>query len=1114
MAQAFAHQLYNWTDTKLWELLQNSQAKEAERVRVMLEGEMPQIQALLSQGSTSPTDFTLHDSQHSYRVAQRMSELMPEATLTGLSPYELALLLLAAYLYDIGMTPPQSLINQLTNLIVLGVENSFTQKEFAAFRDWTDTLDDDISQLLLSRPLKTPEDLHFANLLIMHYCRHRHVALSEQWIDANLGKIPLGSYAQWLADLKLLCRSHNEGYDFLTSKQFDPKPAGTPGHIVHLRFLASVLRVADVIEFDPERTPEVIFTHRSISPGSEIFWFKDHYPTLTMEQGQLTVTANPPDAKLHRAIELMCDGIEAELRVVSRLKDEHDFKHSSFQSVPTYHDWIISPNLRRNISSLNGQYEYIDGAFRPDTKKLLQLLSGKRLYKDEKVALRELLQNAFDAVRERIALERLTKVSPQDDTWNLRLSQIYTVTLDVHTSDGRTWITCTDDGVGMSKAIITQFLLVSGLAQRGDLRHLERRCHENGFRLDRTGQFGIGVLSYFMVADLVRFTTKRNALCSDAENSGWVFETEGIGSFGELRPSGVSHLGTEVSLRLRRDIETRWLKESDDRHADWLIGKPIPSTSPMFFSILQYLVKSLCHIPCKVLINENGSTIHSIEPGWNASPGFTRKDIRIATHLWRERPEQEDDLIPKQQLESLEATNRRARFYLEQYEKYLSWRVFDGVLRDASIAYRFWLPIFKSNEGESPGFAITENRDGALFLHPTSSEFPETYFSRPEGTVKLSWKGMHVDFGTEYRDNLTAVGTYGIIQIDFRSESVGLLSVSRETIQLNKDGASAVDEVLATVKKCCASLSGRKDSPWSSLWELLATGRVDASTFPSWPHSISPATNVLSWTPFKPPALNIWELDRNVREAIHRITWEGTPVTCLDDIRIQTFVRLFHTNGETGSEIVRWSSWNDTWSIDRVVKMAVAQDFLLVGLHTNEQRVLGKPGVQSCDFPPEWSRLVGIPGRRGAILNRGCPLVAAENDASRKWFEERFSSVRPFEKKNFDPRPFKHEICLDLSKAASWLRFIVQHIFFPVIKDLWIALIESEQDFIRSICAKFQGEVSDELLFVSQHGFSIQIACVGYKGVKFEDDPERGHQLLPDPLDSKWLISAELKDSK
>lgn len=71
--------------------------------------------------------------------------------------------------------------------------------------------------------------------------------------------------------------------------------------------------------------------------------------------------------------------------------------------------------------------------------------------------------------------------------------------------------------------------------------------------LDRTGHFGIGVLSYFMLADKVVVRTRRSQYAGDDEATGWVFETEGVGSFGELRRDSKMQVGTQIRLRLRSE---------------------------------------------------------------------------------------------------------------------------------------------------------------------------------------------------------------------------------------------------------------------------------------------------------------------------------------------------------------------------------------------------------------------------------------------------------------------------------------------------------------------------------------------------------------------------------
>ena len=90
----------------------------------------------------------------------------------------------------------------------------------------------------------------------------------------------------------------------------------TKAQVFHLRYLACILRLADILEFDPERTPEVIFQHRNIARGSRIYWHKDHQISFKLDKNRIIIDAQPPDAQLHRAIEVTADEIERDRKSV------------------------------------------------------------------------------------------------------------------------------------------------------------------------------------------------------------------------------------------------------------------------------------------------------------------------------------------------------------------------------------------------------------------------------------------------------------------------------------------------------------------------------------------------------------------------------------------------------------------------------------------------------------------------------------------------------------------------------------------------------------------------------------------------------------------------------
>ncbi len=344
--------LRNWDETALWNAIQTSEGPELEDIRAALRVALSKIQAVLASGGSSPADFTLHDAQHSFRVAQRMAEIVPSDVMRELSIYELSLLLLSAYLHDIGMSPPRDMLNGLVEFALTGQSAKLSASDTATFQDWLDVT----GWTAESAPSLQWKDVERANLAVAHYVRSRHVEWGERWIDGNLRDFRLGTYAQSLDDLKLLCSSHHFDYGALLSSALDPKPVSSTGSIVHLRYLSTVLRVADVIEIDPERTPDVIFRHRDISPGSIIYWHKDHQISTLIQESRLALSAEPRDARIHRAIELTVNNIEAELEVARRLADERPFHSSSFQGKALPHRWDLQGHARIAMSTLTARF--------------------------------------------------------------------------------------------------------------------------------------------------------------------------------------------------------------------------------------------------------------------------------------------------------------------------------------------------------------------------------------------------------------------------------------------------------------------------------------------------------------------------------------------------------------------------------------------------------------------------------------------------------------------------------------------------------------------------------------------------------------------------------------
>ena len=79
-----------------------------------------------------------------------------------------------------------------------------------------------------------------------------------------------------------------------------------------------------------------------------------------------------------------------------------------------------------------------------------------------------------DAVREQIAYVRLAQQNPSDPTLEHTLGNLHRVNLRVEPYDDGLALICSDNGIGMTKSIIKDHLLVSGSARRHDVLNLER----------------------------------------------------------------------------------------------------------------------------------------------------------------------------------------------------------------------------------------------------------------------------------------------------------------------------------------------------------------------------------------------------------------------------------------------------------------------------------------------------------------------------------------------------------------------------------------------------------------------------------------------------------------
>lgn len=188
--------------------------------------------------------------------------------------------------------------------------------------------------------------------------------------------------------------------------------------------------------------------------------------------------------------------------------------------------------------------------FQVDLQGLVALLSH-HLYSSPRIYIRELLQNAVDAVTAR--RER----DPQAPT---------SIKID---ADGR-GLRIEDCGIGLTEADVHRFLATIGRSsKRDEVAGVEEA------RKEFLGQFGIGLLACFVVADEIRVVTK-SAADPQAPPVEWKARSDGSYTVARLPEGGREGPGTTVEVRPRGDAD------------QWFAPQLIAEVARDFGSLLPY----------------------------------------------------------------------------------------------------------------------------------------------------------------------------------------------------------------------------------------------------------------------------------------------------------------------------------------------------------------------------------------------------------------------------------------------------------------------------------------------------------------------------------------------
>ena len=497
-------------------------------------------------------DYDTHDKEHSEKVLEIIEDILGQ-NMEKLTVYELLLLYMSAYLHDSAMAlpdweykvlkavegteeyhdntlefticndyKPKHTYSEALRIIEKNKDKLFcydTAKNYVCAKPTEDKMTESLAEFMQQYEEfrngyitdldkcegSVSEYMDKSRWIRSEFIRQTHHIRAVENVESLKGKIADaigGFYAEkFIEDLAAICRCHGENLESVF--QLPDARKDWLGGTANIQFLAMLLRLGDVIHFDSKRAPRSLYAEKQITDEVS-------YKHWNAKFQELQYKVQNTNGKVIICYQAYCEDPEMYYFI-------QDYMGWIDNEIDNY--YVLKNRWEMNQSSENGQYcfniEKVDRTdigydkdqFVPDNdmkfvlnqSKILELLMGIQLYKDPFLCLREIYQNALDASK---CMKAYNK--KKEKTENLTI-EFGIGEEDLHGKKER-YIYCLDHGTGMNAYIIKNYLLHIGNSYYRS-KDFAKQNTDWGYDVKPTSQFGIGLLSGYMLADKIGITT-------------------------------------------------------------------------------------------------------------------------------------------------------------------------------------------------------------------------------------------------------------------------------------------------------------------------------------------------------------------------------------------------------------------------------------------------------------------------------------------------------------------------------------------------------------------------------------------------------------------------------
>lgn len=452
--------------------------------------------------STIFPHYSLHESTHSNAIILEIEKILG-STIGQLSFVDSWLLLEAAYWHDIGM-------------IVTDEEKKsvFETSDFNDFIKQLSLSSSDLSQYannyiefktgkITTSIIEYEKSFTF---LLAEYIRKTHPERSK-FVLQNPDKFGINTPQTGLINFRLfnilgdIIESHGKSFDSILSLPFE-NDGLEAGDVAHPRFVASLLRLGDLLDLEDGRhCPTQIKTIGKI-PALSFAHLEKHRSIVSKTISEFIIDI--------KARCLSYESFELQNDWFAFIEQEVENQDKFWGEIAPNYYLRKLPSIKSLTCDLEGSVSFENRTSRLeiDPNRIYDFLNGKYIYENTLSCIHEILQNAVDATIDRIWLEKKDSVLAINDF--RKITDNYQIMVQVNTgqlSNGKVQyqVVISDKGKGMSLVDIKSILIIASEKNQ----HLKESLRQGMPEwMKPSGFFGIGLQSVFSLTNELFIKTK------------------------------------------------------------------------------------------------------------------------------------------------------------------------------------------------------------------------------------------------------------------------------------------------------------------------------------------------------------------------------------------------------------------------------------------------------------------------------------------------------------------------------------------------------------------------------------------------------------------------------